>query len=668
LVLLWTVVSITVTVMSACAPPREIRTLEEVRASGRLRVVVPPGFDTLGTSPDPTVDEAQLIRQLAARLGVRVEWLVADRVDQPLRWLREGRADLAVGRYAPDDLDGSGVVPTAVVGWVDDVLVLSPEMESVSSRYVGLPVWTHPSRLRPTITRLLEERGAVVQAVPAEVPLQEVVARVRVGRYPAAIVDTGVLDRMPASARPAIGQVLIPRRQLVWAVPERAPWLRRAVDDFLFAEQVLGRSTRLATCRDLEAILQAGALRLITDNSPTTCRIDRGGLDGFEYELVREYARRIGVRLDLVLPPPGHDASEWLELGYGDLVSLHSPVAPSDTGRFLVTPTYREVDLVVVVPAGVDPPAAVWDLGGRRVAASRAVRELVRRLPVDPPIIMPPLTPGADMLSALRAVSRGEAEAAIVDADLARLEVEERPDLQLGPTAMPSVDLAWIVNVSSPELHRSLSRYLVESRRDGWVRRLVRSDLGSWRPPVPVRRPEVPTGSLSPFDEVLRWAGRRHGIDWRLLASLMYEESRFDPGAVGPGGSAGLFQFMPFTWRELGVEDPHHPADAAEAGARYLRRLMDLFDDLPLPDRVAMAIAGYNVGPGHVFDARRLARRLGYDPDRWSGNVEVAMLLLDDPEVAREYPSGVCRCRRAVNYTRRILRRYHAYAEEFPPA
>jgi membrane-bound lytic murein transglycosylase F len=310
----------------------------------------------------------------------------------------------------------------------------------------------------------------------------------------------------------------------------------------------------------------------------------------------------------------------------------------------------------------------MWDLAGRRVAAPRSVRELVRLMPVEPPIQFVPLAPGADMLTAMRAVTRHEADAAIVDSDVAVLEVEAGLGLQAGPVVMPSVELAWVLNVSSPQLYRSASSYLRRSRSDGWIRQLVRSDLGSWRPPVPVRRPEIPDGSLSPFDEVLQWAGRRHGIDWRLLASLMYEESRFDPEAVGPGGSAGLFQFMPFTWREMGVEDPHHPADAADAGARYLRRLMDLFDDLPLPDRVAMAIAGYNVGPGHVFDARRLARRLGYDPDRWAGNVETAMLLLEDPEVAREFPSGVCRCRRAVNYTRRILRRYHAYAEQFPPA
>jgi membrane-bound lytic murein transglycosylase F len=153
-----------------------------------------------------------------------------------------------------------------------------------------------------------------------------------------------------------------------------------------------------------------------------------------------------------------------------------------------------------------------------------------------------------------------------------------------------------------------------------------------------------------------------------LLGSLMYEESRFDPDAVGPGGSAGLFQFMPNTWRELGVEDPHHPQEATEAAGRYLRQLMDEFQDVPLRDGVAMAIASYNVGPGHVFDARKLAVEMGLDPDRWAGSVETAMLILDDPEVARRFSAGVCSCRRAVGYTRRILRRYGAYTEQFPPA
>jgi membrane-bound lytic murein transglycosylase F len=233
---------------------------------------------------------------------------------------------------------------------------------------------------------------------------------------------------------------------------------------------------------------------------------------------------------------------------------------------------------------------------------------------------------------------------------------------------LPRAELVWMVNVSSPHLLQMLNRWLREAKSSGLVRQLVLNQFGSWQPYRKRTLLPIPDGALSPYDELLQWVGRRYGIDWRLLASLMYEESRFDPDAVGPGGSAGLFQFMPFTWQELGVEDPHDPYEAAESGGRYLRQLMDEFEGLPLPDKVAMAIASYNVGPRHVFDGRKLAREMGFDPDRWRGAVETAMVLLDDPEVARRYPAGVCRCRRAANYVRRILRRYAAYVEQFPPA
>ncbi len=213
-----------------------------------------------------------------------------------------------------------------------------------------------------------------------------------------------------------------------------------------------------------------------------------------------------------------------------------------------------------------------------------------------------------------------------------------------------------------------MDAFLIEARATGLVDQLIQKNLGTWKLHVSPRLPEVPDGHLTPYDEYVTWAARQYGLDWRLLASLMYEESRFDPDAVGPGGSAGLFQFMPFTWRELGVEDPHHPGEAIEAGARYLSSLMEKFGDLDLPDRVAMGIASYNVGPRHVFDARKLAAEMGFDPDLWANNVETAMYVLDDPEVARRYPAGVCRCRRGAAYTRRILRRYAAYAEQFPPA
>jgi membrane-bound lytic murein transglycosylase F len=289
-------------------------------------------------------------------------------------------------------------------------------------------------------------------------------------------------------------------------------------------------------------------------------------------------------------------------------------------------------------------------------------------LPLEPPIRVAGPPPGTDASGALQTVARGRAYCAVVDEDAVALEVDSRIDLVRGPVVVPNVPLVWVMNPTSPELRSRVDDFLRRARATGRVQQLTLKGLGLWRRPTSPRLPLVPEGHLTPYDEYLKWAARRNGIDWRLLASLMYEESRFDPDAVGPGGSAGLFQFMPMTWRELGVEDPHHPGEAIEAGAGYLSSLMGQFADLDLPDRVAMAIASFNVGPRHVFDARRLAVEMGFDPNRWRGNVETAMVILDDPEVARRFPAGVCRCRRGAAYTRRILRRYTAYAEQFPPA
>lgn len=649
--------------------PRRAGDVEQIRASGELRVIVRPGYLRAPPSSSGQVDELALLRQLAARLDVRARLVECPRHDQIIPWLIEGRGDIATARFSPASLLATGAAPSVAVDWVEDLLVATPaawpaQFGELSGREVHLP----RSALLPGVANALREEGLQIVFVPEEVTLEELLDRTRRGRIHTTVVDSVVLERARGRNQLRVVGPLVERHPLVWALRENNPRLRRAVDDFLFAEQVLARTAQSAACRDLDQVRREGLLRLITRNSPTTCSVERGGLEGFEYDLALAFARHIGVRIELSIPPPGVDPMVWLEQGHGDVAALHEPVAPEDEGRFRVTSSYRAVDLVTVVSRRRDPPAAVEDLAGVAVKASRPVASLCRLLPLTPTIDASAPGEGKDGLSALLQVVRGEAEVAVVDVDTARLELAHRRELQQGPTVLPSVPLVWILNVDSPRLHREIDIFLRQARVSGLSTLLARAHLGSWQEYVPPHLPEVPPGALTPYDELLQWVGRTHGIDWRLLASLMYEESKFDPDAVGPGGSAGLFQFMPFVWADLGVEDPHHPAEAAEAAAWYLAWLMDRFSDLDLPDRVALAIASYNVGARHVFDARRLARQMGLEPNRWAGNVETAMLILDDPEVARGFSAGVCRCRRAVGYTRRILRRYRAYTEQFPPA
>jgi len=653
--------------ISACAE-RRTGGLDAIRQSGEIRIAVRPGFFDSPAPPTEQGDQKTQLRHLAARLGAEIRWVEPGRHDELTEVLESGRADMVVSRFSAASLLGTQSVPTAPVEWVADFLVAGADMPELSLEDLrGGQVHLQLSGLNPTVRSALGELDLEVVPASESLSAEELLAMVVSGAIPLTVADSGVLERAPNPSSFQLFGPITQRRPLVWSVRAGNLQLRRAIDDFLFAEKVLTRGSRARVCRDLPQIRVARVLRVVTRNSPTTCYVARGGLEGFEYELAGAFAREQRLRLELSIPPPGVDPLDWLERGFGDIAILHEPAQMSWEGRFVVSEPYRYVDLVGVVSHRSNADISVEDLAGVKVAASQPVSELARMLPLEPAIDATRPSPGADAFSALQMVARGQAYAAVVDDDAVRLEVDNRSDLLRGPVVLPDVPLVWLLNPSSPQLRFRVDDFLRRARTSGLVRQLTQKSLGIWHLYRSPRLPPVPEGHLTPYDEYLTWAARQNGIDWRLLASLMYEESRFDPDAVGPGGSAGLFQFMPMTWRELGVEDPHHPGEAIEAGARYLSTLMGKFADLDLPDRVAMAIASYNVGPRHVFDARRLAVEMGFDPDRWLANVETAMYILDDPEVARRFPAGVCRCRRGAAYTRRILRRYVAYTEQFPP-
>jgi membrane-bound lytic murein transglycosylase F len=121
-------------------------------------------------------------------------------------------------------------------------------------------------------------------------------------------------------------------------------------------------------------------------------------------------------------------------------------------------------------------------------------------------------------------------------------------------------------------------------------------------------------------------------------------------------------QLLPRTARELGFVDLHDPETAIHAGVKYMNWLRDRFEpELPVRDRLLFTLAAYNAGAGHVRDARRLAARLGKNPDRWFDNVEEAMLLLSRRQFFSNATHGYCRCREPVNYVREVWMRYNAY-------
>jgi soluble lytic murein transglycosylase-like protein len=172
--------------------------------------------------------------------------------------------------------------------------------------------------------------------------------------------------------------------------------------------------------------------------------------------------------------------------------------------------------------------------------------------------------------------------------------------------------------------------------------------------------------SFSPFDQLIVQHANAEGFDWRLVAALIFEESRFDPNSESDRGAVGLMQVRPIAAEAVGEEASKDPDENIRTGVRYLAQLDDMFSEAHGGNRLGLVLAAYNIGPGHVRDAQALARRFGYDPNRWEDGVDLMLPLLERPAVYASLTNGFGKGSDTVAYVQRILERYERYQREAP--
>jgi len=176
--------------------------------------------------------------------------------------------------------------------------------------------------------------------------------------------------------------------------------------------------------------------------------------------------------------------------------------------------------------------------------------------------------------------------------------------------------------------------------------------------------PSVPLeASITRYSAMIAKYSAAAGLDWRLVAALIFEESGFEEKAVSAAGARGLMQLMPAASAEVGVANVARPEANVQAGVLYLRRLADQFRDAPTTDRAAFTLAAYLLGPGHVVDAQDLARELGLNPRSWRRGLEETLPLLEDERFYGRTRLGYAHGRQAVDYANRILERYELYRQ-----
>ncbi len=451
--------------------------------------------------------------------------------------------------------------------------------------------------------------------------------------------------------------------------------------------------------RDLAQIRERGELTVLAPYNSTTYFVYRGEPFGYEYELLRAFAEAEGLRLKMVVVTDPKSLLPLLNAGEGDLAASRLIPTPEAQAQATFTRALYQTEPALVqqaeAPAAaskvaeqalepgpadpspeVDIPARVItapaQLAGKRVDVpeqspyKRTLVELSDEISGEIHVVE--LGEVQDEALAQK-IARGEVEFTVMQANLAALKEAEFSNLKVRPVVGRKHGVAWAVRKNSPALLSELNRWIEDRQNEGLLARLYQKYFVDMKGHIERATSDFltsSTGKLCPYDELLKRHAPSINWDWRLLASQMYQESRFKPDAKSWAGAQGLLQLMPGTARQVGVRDSFDPEDNVGGAVRYLKWLDEFWDERVVDEgeRLKFILASYNTGPGHVEDAQRLASKYGGDPLRWD---DVSYWLLQ--KSTQKYSTdevvkfGFCRGLEPVNYVDHILRRYARYKE-----
>ena len=414
----------------------------------------------------------------------------------------------------------------------------------------------------------------------------------------------------------------------------------------------------------LERVQARGELVVATRPSLTTVYRDSNGLSGMEYELAKGFADRLGVKLKLLKLDSNDALRQAVRHGKADLAAAGLLAGEDDQRALLYSTPYQNVDTLVMYRLGGVRPTGLADLNGKTLVVRVGSRhgDMLAAAQADNPDLTFTVQEKSSAEQVLATIEQGDADYALINSNAYVMHRALFPDLASGFTLNRDQGLAWGFDAHDDQsLYLAAQRYLTQIKADGTAKRLVdrfyghldQFDLYAARSFIRHLDDRLPN-----YTADFRQAAESVGFDWRLLAAMAYQESLWDAQAISPTGVEGLMMLTTRTAREMGVSDRTDPAQSIRAGAGYLRQLHDRIPErIQEPDRTWMALAAYNMGMGHLEDARVLTQRQGGDPDRWR-DVKTRLTLLDNPGYASQLRYGAAPGGQAAVYVRHIRHYY----------
>jgi membrane-bound lytic murein transglycosylase F len=256
----------------------------------------------------------------------------------------------------------------------------------------------------------------------------------------------------------------------------------------------------------------------------------------------------------------------------------------------------------------------------------------------------------------IRRVAEKKIDITIADSNIAMLNRRYYPQAVLAAPITKKEYLGWAVHKKSVKLKNRINDFFWKATENGTFSNIFDRyykevetfdyvDLARFHRRLKSRLPA--------YRDIIQTAADKHGFDWRLIAAMAYQESHFNPRAKSDARAYGLMQLTRRTAESLGVDNIFDPRENVEAGVQHLKNLYDFYDKAEGEDRLFIALAAYNIGRGHILDARNLARRRGLNPDKWP-SLEQTLPLLEYRRYYKNTEYGYCRGRQPIEYLERI--------------
>ena len=650
--------------------------LKQLRQHNKLRILLPrlsADIDYLPRSGLPIHYETELANRFALKIGLEPVWIYVDKFEQLIPTLLSGQGDLIAANFTVTDERKQQLAFTVPIATVKEQLVTRAddqikELGDLVGREIAVQKSTSFWGTAQKIVR--QYPGVQIDVLPEELSVEEIVNAVANRKLDTTIADSNFLS----AVLPTLDKIKIPldvsgERPVAWAVRPNALQLKEALDKFLSHEKLTAR-TQATYKEDLPLLKERKVLRVLTRNNAATYFLWRGELMGFEYELAREFARRQGMRVEMIVAPTRQDLFTWLREGRGDMIAANLTILPEREAQGIrYSRGYNTVKEVVVTRKNDDSLKTLADLQGRTVyvrPSSSYWRTLAEMVNQGMKIKLVAVPESMETEDIIEKVADGDYDVTIADSHIVDVELSWRDDeIKVAFELEGVIEHGWVVREDSPLLLNAVNTFIKKEYK-GLFYNLAKQKYFQKPEQIKQRLEErVDTaqgGKLSPYDPLAKRYAEQYGFDWRLIVSQMYQESRFDPKAESWAGALGLMQILPRTAKELGEKNLRRPENGIRAGIKYLDWLRDRFEpELAVKDRMWFVLASFNAGVGHVKDARRLAKKLGLNPNRWFNNVEKAMLLLSRREHATKAQHGFVRGIEPVNYVRQIRDRYEAY-------